>query len=501
MPATVTARMSQRGLILAVIDGLVPDAIERAVADGGAPVLARLMGEGVYVDDSTASFPSVTPVCAATIATGKGPDEHHIPSMNWYHRDERRYVEYGSSFAAGRRQGITRTLTDTVYSMNRDHLSRDVPTVFESLEENGLRTVGTTYLIYRGPHVHQPARESRLARFATSTLFREPVNGPRDLFYADLFASRRTGCKSQLGMPGVRDRHTGCVGSEMVSQDDFDFMLFSLPDNDTWSHKHGPDAQVESVAEADAQLQRLADAAGGIDALLDRYGIIVAADHGHALVERKVDLLATFEDWWVRTPDDSGIEAQEIAVGLAQRSAMIYVLRSDDVGATAARAAASALRSSGVDLAMMMGAGEARVMKMGAELRFAPSGDLSDAHGGTWSLEGDLSVLDLAVGGGQIASRDYPDALRRIWSALTCPNTGDVLLSASPGSEFLDWGGASHLGGGSHGSLHRSDSNGVLLWAGTGPDSRSEKSEWGIRDIAPMVRGHFGVTDGNGAGA
>lgn len=489
--------MSQRGLILAVIDGLVPDAIERAVADGAAPVLARLMGEGVYVDDSVASFPSVTPVCAATIATGTGPDEHHIPSMNWYHRGERRYVEYGSSFAAGRRQGIARTLNDTVYSMNRDHLSPDVPTVFETLEENGLRTVGTTYLIYRGPHVHQPARDSRLARFATSTLFRESVSGPRDLFYADLFASRKTGCRSQLGKPGVRDRHTGCVGSEMVAQDDFDFMLFSLPDNDTWSHKHGPHAQVDSVAEADAQLQRLADAAGGVDALLDRYGIIVAADHGHALVNQTVDLLATFEDWWVRTPNDSGIEAQEIAVGLAQRSAMVYVLKSENAQATAERAAASALRSPGVDIAMMMGSGEARVMKMGAELRFAPGGDLVDGSGVEWSVDGDLSVLDLATGGGMVASRDYPDALRRIWSALHCPQAGEVLLSAAPGAEFLDWGGSSHLGGGSHGSLHRSDSNGVLLWAGTGPDSRAEKSEWGIRDIAGMVKGHFGI---NGEG-
>jgi len=285
----------------------------------------------------------------------------------------------------------------------------------------------------------------------------------------------------------------------MVAEDDFDFMLLSLPDNDTWSHKHGPDAQVESVAEADAQLQRLADAVGGVDALLERYGIIIAADHGHTLVERKIDLLATFEDWWVRTPNDSGVEAQEIAVGLAQRSAMVYVLRSDDPKATAERAAASALRSSGVDLAITMGSGEARVMKMGAELRFAPGGDLEDAHGCHWSVEGDLSILDLVTGSGQVVSQDYPDALRRIWSALNCPQAGDVLLSAAPGAEFLDWGGASHLGGGSHGSLHRSDSNGVLLWAGTGPDSRSDQAEWSIRDIAGMVTTHFGLEDGNRA--
>ncbi len=43
--------------------------------------------------------------------------------MNWYHREEERYVEYGSSFRAAQRFGITRQLTDTVYNMNRAHLS------------------------------------------------------------------------------------------------------------------------------------------------------------------------------------------------------------------------------------------------------------------------------------------------------------------------------------------------------------------------------------------
>ena len=30
--------------------------------------------------------------------------------MNWYHRDEQRYIEYGSSLRAARRVGIARQL-------------------------------------------------------------------------------------------------------------------------------------------------------------------------------------------------------------------------------------------------------------------------------------------------------------------------------------------------------------------------------------------------------
>ena len=122
--------------------------------------------------------------------------------MNWYHREEGRYVEYGSSFSASRQFGVLRSLTDTVYRMNAEHLSHDVETVFESLDDAEVRTAGTTYLIYRGRHEHEVANESALARIVTSTLFRRTIEGPQELFYADLYASRRTGCRGQLGLPG-----------------------------------------------------------------------------------------------------------------------------------------------------------------------------------------------------------------------------------------------------------------------------------------------------------
>ena len=74
---------------------MAPAMLERAVAAGVAPTLRALMDSGRYVPDCVAAFPSVTPVCAASIVTGVGQEEHLIPGMNWYHRDEERYIEYG----------------------------------------------------------------------------------------------------------------------------------------------------------------------------------------------------------------------------------------------------------------------------------------------------------------------------------------------------------------------------------------------------------------------
>ena len=73
------------------------------------------------------------------------------------------------------------------------------------------------------------------------------------------------------------------------------------------------------------------------------------------------------------------------------------------------------------------------------------------------------------ISDGAFDAPDYPDALRRVWAALTCATSGDVLLSAAPGYEFPDWGGGHHVGGGSHGSLHRSDSLGALAYCGVEP--------------------------------
>ncbi|MGZ6652452.1 MAG: alkaline phosphatase family protein, partial [Solirubrobacteraceae bacterium] len=148
----------------------------------------------------------------------------------------------------------------------------------------------------------------------------------------------------------------------------------------------------------------------------------------------------------------------------------------------------------GVDLVLWLAAPrEAVVASTRGELRFAPGGDVKDFRGRSWSIEGQLETLGASVRDGRWESPDYPDALSRVWSALTCPTAGDVLLSAQPGYEFVDWGGADHVGGGSHGSLHRSDSLGALLWCGTGPDSANDRLQWSLRDIAPMVRNHFGL--------
>jgi hypothetical protein len=424
--------------------------------------------------------------------------------------------------------------------MNRAHLSPRTLTVFEALDDAGPRTAGTTYLMYRGRHRHEPQRDTALTRVA-SALMRHPVMGPRELFYADIFASRRTGCRSGLGMPGVRDRHAGCVSAYLVEHDLFDFLLLSLPDNDWYSHKRGLEAQVRSIAQADLQLARVFDAAGGIDEFLREHAVIVMADHSQAGVTRTIALQDELAELGVLGPDErvpstreasrGGVDSDQpqdgggetgsrvssfgeeaapgshtdrrrIAVCPSQRAAMVYALNEDERDAMRASVVTRALTLEGIDLVMWLERDPHDRPREGVissvrhgELRFAPGGPVADPRGGAWSVEGALAVLDGSIEDGRLLTPAYPDALARVWAALTCPTSGEVLLSAAPGYEFIDWGRQAHVGGGSHGSLHRSDSLGALILSGVAPPDR-DPPQWAIRDIAPLVLHHFGLAPG-----
>jgi hypothetical protein len=237
-------------------------------------------------------------------------------------------------------------------------------------------------------------------------------------------------------------------------------------------------------------------AAGGPEAFLDEHAVIIASDHSQAAVEERIRLDRAFEEFDVATQSAASAIGAEVALSPAQRAAMIYVLDEERREQVLDRAIDTACEIDGVDLVLSLagdGTREAVVRSARGELRFAPGDDLEDERGERWDVEGDKAALGLRVKGGRVSSLDYPAALSRIWSALNCENAGDVLLSAAPGYEFVDWGGADHVGGGSHGSLHRSDSLGALLWCGAGPGSRSAKEQWSLLDIVPMIREHFGV--------
>lgn len=505
--------MPARKLILTYVDSLRTDMLLRAVAEGRAPTFGCLIERGVLVEDCVSSFPSVTPVACAEMVTGAGAEGHWISGMNWYHRLERRYVEYGSSLEASRAFGIFRALYDLVYNMNLAHLNPSLETLFERLDDAGLRTACTPFLIYRGRHRHQVSLEGLLRRAvdATRLKFRHHTWGPRELFYGDLYASREVPCKSS-SIPGSRDGYSACCAVELAKADGFDFLLFSLPDNDNYSHRFGPEASIESIAKADHCFSKLVDAAGGLDRFLEDHALILLADHAQTEVQHGLplaDLLA--REWSVLRPSESQPERAQLAVSPTGRAAHVYLLPCDGEPADPEGVRRALVETEGVELVCRMesaGGGALRreapgtpgsdamaVVERGEHrLSFGPGTAVSDLRGGRWRVEGDLEALKARVEDGRLRSETFPDPLARIWSALTGPHAGDFVLSLAEGYEAVDWGGVTHAGGGSHGSLRAGDSLGPLLFVGCGPESPDEREQWALRDVAPVVLDYFGLS-------
>ena len=396
-----------KAFILVVIDGLTPDVFEDAVERGTAPTLAALHGAGTY-RRALSTFPSLTPVCMATLATGAHPDVHGIPHLVWYHRGEGRLVEYGSSFGAMRAAGTRRAIRDAIVDMNARHLSRDAVTVFESLEDVGLTAAAVNTPCYRGRTRHVPTVPGLV----------RPVEGPRRFFFYSLFESDVTGAplavRTRSG--GSIDAYAAAVGRWLVTRDGFDFLFYYLPDYDYASHALGPGGADEALRRSDQAVGALVEAAGGLDAFLERYAVVLCSDHGQTPVDRAVRL------------QDALREVPNALVTASNRAGMVYTDEPREVAELLAR-------SDGVDVVMFRDGDEPVALRDGGEARL-------DASAEDWQA--------------------------RAVRALANPNSGDVIVSAATGLEFADLGGRHHVGGGSHGSLLDGDALVPMLAVGTG---------------------------------
>jgi predicted AlkP superfamily pyrophosphatase or phosphodiesterase len=411
---------------------------ESAVADRRTPTLSFLSEHGAY-RRAASTFPSLTPVCLSSLATGAHPDVHEIPHLVWYHREERRVIEYGSSFGAIVAAGTRRSIQDTIYELNASHLSRRAVTVYEALEDAGLTTAAINITCYRGRTPHRP----------TVPMLTRPAYGPKRFFFYSLFESDATGAPLAVRnrAAGTIDAYAASVGRWLVTRDGFDFLVFYLSDYDYASHAQGPGAAHEALTRCDAAIASLVAAAGGEDEFLERYAVILCSDHGQTDVKEIARLQELLPD--------------ELVVA-SNRAGMVYTER--DAAELAARLDAAPA----VETVLYREGDEAVARREGEELRFTRSDD-------GFSTTGDTSILG------------YVDGLERAWAALANPNAGELLVAAAPGWEFVDLAGRHHAGGGSHGSLDTGDSEVPMLTIGLEPPPSS------ITGVMPLALAHFGV--------
>ena len=431
--------MPHKKLALIVIDGLTPGLLEGALEE--LPALRFLVENGTY-RRGTSVFPSLTPVCLSSIATGAYPDVHEIPHLVWYHRGERRLVEYGSSFAAIMAAGFSRSLRDTILDMNARHLGAGAVTLFEAAEDAGLVPASVNFTAYRGRTRHRSGLPGLPAAM-----------GPRRFFFYNLYESDATGAPLSVRnrAAGSIDDYAAAVGRWLVTRDGFDLLVFYLSDLDYASHALGPDGCREALTRADDHVASLLTAAGGPDEFLERYAVVLCSDHGQTHVNAAVSL------------EHALAHVDGVLVAASNRAGQVYRLpgcRED------ARALAALVETEP--------AAEVVLFREGDEVVARRDGEECRVRDGR-VVAGDASLLG------------YPDGPARVWAAGRNPNAGDVLVSAAEGYEFTDLAGRHHAGGGSHGSLVAGDSEVPIVTVGLDGDPRS------IVDLAPAALAHFGT--------
>jgi hypothetical protein len=496
-----------RRLMLVVIDGLGSDPLRRAISDGHAPNISALLDAGARFDDAISPFPSLTPVCLSSIITGAGPDRHRIPSLGWYDRGKDCFIEYGSSFAAARVEGTWRGVQNVVLDLNHMHLAEEPRTLFERVQDSGMRAASINYLVSRGRTRHTIKHDYGPLRRVAKRIGVHTLYGPDHMYFGELYGSLRP-LLPQVGFKRPKDWGGGNIARYLMRNTGVEFVLLYLGQHDVASHKFGPDSTQKAIRVADRALGRAMESLGGIEEFLERFAVMLCADHGQTPVDKHATLEDVFDDVKLYRGRKAGAKAVDcdLAVIGSNRVAMIYRTRQkhhgtkEDHGTPADRwIAERACESPAADVAVFMDDGELFIVNgEGGELRARrdPTGTptlrcaLGHDEQDRWTIGGDRELLDLAVDEGVLRYGNYPDALSRIQSAVSCVNTGDVLVSAVPGYEFTDIGGSAHTGG-SHGSLHVTDSTAPLISIGLDGATPEGLGTVRLTDIAPLAAAHL----------
>jgi len=497
--------------LLIVIDAATPGVVCPAILTGRLPVMQRLANAGTLHDRSVTIFPSITPAATTSIITGCYPAEHGISGASWYDEERNEVAYYGDDFWVIAREGFGEFVRDFLLRLNGDRLR--APTMFEMIERTGRRTASLNYLVFRGIVEHL-ARVPVPVAAMPGVPVAVSVHGPSMLALGDFVGPRvaHGGRLSKKGGPlhrfGMDDVSTGVMLQDLMSRNELpDFTVAYFADNDYRSHKVGPHAALDVVAQVDRMLGEAFEAAGGIDHVLADTYVVVTSDHGHCDVLGERDRAAIRLDRTLSTFRQAALgrpwrKRDEIMICPNMRAAQIYV-RHPTIDLID-QISLAALSDDRIDLVMWNA--DLRHDRSAAYIVAGAAGRLEfvrghagrggwthaeDHFGAAWSWRGDPAVLDFEQDGKRLWFGSYPNAFERIAGILDLEKSGEVWITARPGCEFEVPGNKAHIGGASHGALHALDSYCPVIVAGPAPVTLPR--EMRSIDIAPLCMALLGV--------
>lgn len=467
----VSTKASSKPVVVFVIDSLMDQPLQKAIDEGKAPAFEFLMKQGQYHSDMVSSYPTMSVTIDSTLLTGTYASDHKVPGLVWLKKDENRVINYGPGKIEFLDIGAKQILTDSLIHLNKAHLSRHVPTIYEELAKSNIQSASINGLIYRGNQVHR-LHISKL--FTSMNLLPRDVevNGPSLLSLGSLsqYNPENDWFNRIWKAAGVNDYFTANELKYFIEKNQLPpFTLAYFPDLDHEIHTNGPMEQ-KGIEEVDKQLQMILNAYPSWEEAIQKMIWIVHGDSAQSAImsdrsKALIDLTTLLDPYTLWTPDQPS--NKEIALAVNERMAYIY-LQDETIKISDISARLKADSRIGFIAWKKGEMGYVVSSKSDTPFTFSPDGPYTDSYGQSWTLNGDPALLDLSINEqNEISYGDYPDALARLYGALHSHEGRYIIVDAKPGYEFVEKNSPNHAGTAAHGSLHKADSVVPLIIAGT----------------------------------
>jgi predicted AlkP superfamily pyrophosphatase or phosphodiesterase len=464
----------KKHVIMLIVDSLMDPPLQEAVKKGKAPALRFFMEQGRYFPNVVSPFPTMSVNVDSTLLTGTYANVHKIPGLVWFHHKEKRLINYGSHIRELLKLGLVKAIKDIIYHLNAEHLSKEVKTIHEELADNGKSSASINALVYRGNTEHH-LKLPKWLTFFTALDNNQKISG------TDMFTY---GALSQLSpwnrynhfwqRYGFNDKFAAQELKYLIQTNSLPaFTIVYFPDLDKSVHKNGP-LDIKGIEKVDRVLQKMLNAYESWDEALKDHCWIVMGDNGQAPIDadRKkalIDLRQLLRSYRVMKLKEGIKEKDQIVLGVNERMAFIYSLNPKHLPLS--DIAKTLQKDDRIDVIAWKEGESVHVISPSydGKLIFKVAGEYIDEYEQSWSLTGNTDILNLVLKNNKIHYRDYPDALARLYSALTSHEGNYLVLSAKSGFEFIGEGSPTHVGGASHGGLHKQDS--LVPMIVTGVDS------------------------------
>lgn len=460
--------MQRKPIILLNIDSLMPELLEAAIQTGRAKALEYLMENGSYFPNVVTSYPTMSVTIDSSIITGTYADQHKIPGLNWFDVTSKERINYGTGFFEVYRTGMRKTISNMLYRLNNEHLSKEVSTIFEDLAEWGLPSASINSFVYRGnvpTTFHVPKLLKTITYFEKGKF---TTKAPPIISLGAFSKIDPRNITLQIAAGNyqyiVRELKRLIQNNRLPA---FTFCVFQ--DLDLRIHIKGT-MDLKGIAKIDREIQKIFNLYASWKEAIHKCIWIVIGDNGHALLkhkrkEAKISLPELLKDYKIAKINRPIRKRDQIVLSVNQRMAYIYVI---DQNLPMPVIANELRKDPRIDVIAWKEDEWIRVESgvVPGALHFRKADELIDEYDGKWKVRGNLEILDLKVKDGRLTYDRFPDALARLYGAIHSQQGRFFVVNAKPGYEFKAQLTPTHPSA-AHGSLHRQETLVPLIISGT----------------------------------